>query len=57
MSLHAAAARRGLGALVGGDEGAGMIAEAEAAMQGEGVKNPARMAAMLAPGQWNGPVP
>jgi len=52
MTLHAAAARRWLGTLVGGDDVLGLIAESEAAMQGEGIKNPARMAAMLAPGAW-----
>jgi hypothetical protein len=50
MALHAAAARRCLGKLTGGDEGARLIDRAEAWMRSETVKNPARMTAMLAPG-------
>ena len=54
MGLAAAAARHGLGTLVGGDAGALMCAEAEKWMRAEGIVAPARMAAMLAPGRWSG---
>ena len=50
MGLHAAVARRRRGELLGGDEGRTLVAEAEAWMALEGVKNPARMCAALAPG-------
>jgi eukaryotic-like serine/threonine-protein kinase len=53
MALYAAAARRRRGQLLGGDEGAVLIAEADAWMAGQDVKNPARMADMLAPGRWS----
>jgi hypothetical protein len=52
MGLVAAAARRSLGLLLGGDAGALLRAEAEKWMRAEGVVDPARMAAMLAPGHW-----
>jgi len=44
------AARRRLGSLLGGDEGARSIAAAESWMSAQGVKDPARMTAMIAPG-------
>jgi hypothetical protein len=50
MALYAAAARRRLGELLGGDEGAALIAIATAWMRAEGIVRPERMAAMLAPG-------
>jgi eukaryotic-like serine/threonine-protein kinase len=52
MSLYAAAARRCRGLLVGGEEGAKLVADAEAWMTNEGIRNPERMTAMLAPGRW-----
>jgi hypothetical protein len=52
MALHAAAARRRRGELVGGETGRGLVAAADAWMAGQGIKNPERMAAMLAPGLW-----
>jgi eukaryotic-like serine/threonine-protein kinase len=50
MRLYAAAARRRLGQLEGGEKGRGEVAEAEERMRAEGVVDPARMCAMLAPG-------
>jgi hypothetical protein len=50
MRLHAAAARRCLGQLVGGSEGRTLMACADTWMAGQTILNPARMAAMLAPG-------
>jgi hypothetical protein len=52
MAMHAAAARYQLGSLIGGDEGEMLTARAERAMTTEGVRVPARLAAMLAPGRW-----
>ena len=48
--LFAAAARRCLGDLLRGDEGRQLIAAADAWMTGQGIRNPARMTAILAPG-------
>jgi serine/threonine protein kinase len=50
MALCAAAARRRLGALLGGDEGRSLVQAADARMAAQGVRNPARLAAMYAPG-------
>ncbi|XXX81277.1 AAA family ATPase [Sorangium sp. So ce134] len=50
MGLYAAAARRCLGALVQGDRGRRLVAEADAWMASQGVLNPPRMTAVLAPG-------
>ncbi len=50
MALYAAAARRRLGQVRGGPDGAALVAEAEAWMAAHGVRNSARMAAMLVPG-------
>jgi hypothetical protein len=50
IALHAAAARHELGLLVGGDEGALLVSEAEEAMRTRGVVAPSRYAAMLVPG-------
>jgi hypothetical protein len=52
MALYAAAARRCRGLLLGGPEGRALVETADAWMRGERVKNPERMAAMLAPGRW-----
>ena len=43
MRLHAAGVRWELGRIVGGDEGAALVAAAEAELRGEGVRAPARM--------------
>jgi eukaryotic-like serine/threonine-protein kinase len=50
MTLHAAVARRARGRLLGGDEGANLVAEAERWMSSHGVGAPARLAAVLGPG-------
>lgn len=50
MALHAAAVRLRRGELVGGDEGRALRAAGLAFMTAQGIKNPARMTAMLAPG-------
>jgi eukaryotic-like serine/threonine-protein kinase len=52
MRLYAAAARRCLGKVVGGDEGEQLVGAAETWMRGEAIRNPERMTAMLAPGRW-----
>ncbi len=51
MALHAAAARRELGALMGGDEGAKLVQDADDAMTSLGIRMPARLATMLVPGR------
>jgi hypothetical protein len=50
MGLHAACARRRLGEVLGGHAGRDLLAEADAWMAGQQIKNPGRMAAVLAPG-------
>ncbi len=52
MSLHAASSRRQLGVLLGGDDGATLVAEADEAMKVLGVRVPERYAQMLLPGRW-----
>ena len=49
MGLHAAAARRRLGALVGGERGRETAALSDAFMAAQRIKEPARLTAMLAP--------
>jgi len=49
LLLHAAAARRRLGQLIGGDAGRALVDAADAWMSEEKIKNPARMTTMLAP--------
>jgi len=50
MALFAAAVRQRLGALIGGDEGAGHLAAAAAAMEAAKVAAPERMTDLLLPG-------
>jgi hypothetical protein len=52
MALHAAVVRSRRGSLVGGDEGRALVAGANQWMATQGLSNPARMTAMLAPGRW-----
>jgi eukaryotic-like serine/threonine-protein kinase len=50
MALFHAVARRCQGKLIGGADGCALVEEASAWMRGQGVVEPDRMAAMLAPG-------
>lgn len=50
MMLHAAAARRRLGALVGGDDGRKLVKAADAWMGAEEILDPVRMTEMVMPG-------
>jgi hypothetical protein len=50
MALYAAVARWRRGGLVGGDEGAELMARAEGWMRGQAIAAPARIVEMLAPG-------
>ncbi|HLK35136.1 MAG TPA: protein kinase [Polyangiaceae bacterium] len=52
MRLHGWAASHRLGSLLGGQEGDAMVTQAERAMAAEGVRAPARMAALFLPGTW-----
>jgi hypothetical protein len=52
LGLHAAAARRRRGELLGGSDGEALVASAESAMRSQDVRDPARMAGLLAPGRW-----
>jgi hypothetical protein len=49
MSLHATLARRRVGELAGGPEGARAIAEADAWLAAQGVRAPERMARLFMP--------
>jgi hypothetical protein len=50
MKAHAAATRRRLGQLVGGDRGRELIEAADTWMIGQGIRNPVRMTRVYAPG-------
>ncbi len=50
MILWSAAGTRRRGELVGGEQGHALVAEADTTMRGQGVKQPAKYAAMLMPG-------
>jgi serine/threonine protein kinase/tetratricopeptide (TPR) repeat protein len=56
MRLYAAAARRRLGEMVGGDGGRQLVARSEEWMSKQQIKNPVRMLNLLAPGLGTGPV-
>jgi hypothetical protein len=49
-ALHAAAIRLRLGAMLGGSEGAALVADGQAWMADQRLQNPARMTAALLPG-------
>jgi serine/threonine protein kinase len=53
MALHATVARRRRGQLAGGTDGAALVAAANEWMAAQSIRNPERMAAMLAPGKWS----
>ena len=46
MSVFAAAARRSLGSLIGGDGGRTLVEAADESMTARGIRNPARMASL-----------
>lgn len=50
MKLYAAVARRRLGSVVDGERGSEMLRQADGWMTSHGIKNPARIVRMLAPG-------
>lgn len=50
VALSAAAARRRLGEVLGGDEGRALVTTADEAMARVGATHPDRMAALFAPG-------
>jgi hypothetical protein len=50
MQLYFAAVRHRRGELLGGDEGRSLVEASNALMAGQGIKNPARITAMYAPG-------
>ncbi len=52
MALHLAVARRRRGELLGGEAGRAIALAADAWMTGQGIRNPVRMTATLAPGRW-----
>ncbi|MEP7123870.1 MAG: protein kinase [Byssovorax sp.] len=52
MALYAAAARRRLGQLLGGDEGRAFEKASAQWMTDQGVRRPEQLTAMLAPGPW-----
>jgi serine/threonine protein kinase/tetratricopeptide (TPR) repeat protein len=52
MGGYVSAARYQLGSLLGGEEGAALVLEAERAMTEQGIRVPARFAATLVPGTW-----
>ncbi len=52
MELHAAVSRRRRGQLLGSEEGARFVREADRWMAEQGIRDPERMAGVLAPGIW-----
>lgn len=50
LPVYAVCARRGLGTLLGGDEGAALVAEADGFLRDRGVVDPERFVAAIAPG-------
>ncbi len=54
MNLYAAASRRRLAEILGGDEGRAQMERADSSMRQQGIQNPARMADVFAPvGIWS----
>ncbi len=54
LPVYAVCARRGLGALLGGDEGAALVREADRFLKTHGVVDPERFVAAVAPGLTGG---
>jgi hypothetical protein len=52
MKLRAAVAKRRRGQVLGGEEGAELVRQADAVMADQDIQNPTRWAAMQAPGRW-----
>jgi hypothetical protein len=52
MGLYAAVSRRRLGSTLGGEKGKALVDSSDAWMRNQKIKNPARFAAMLAPGRF-----
>ncbi len=52
MALHEAVARRRRGQVLGGTRGRELVESADAWMAAQKIKNPERLSAMLAPGDW-----
>jgi hypothetical protein len=52
MTVHAAAARRRRGELLGGEKGRDLMAQADAILVAQGIARPQAITAMLAPGPW-----
>ncbi len=52
MALYLAVARRRHGEWLGSDVGRGLVEAVDTWMSAQGIKNPERMTAMLAPGRW-----
>jgi tetratricopeptide (TPR) repeat protein len=52
MAMHAAAIRRQLGSRIGGEHGGEFVTLADEQMKRQGIRVPARLAAMLVPGRW-----
>jgi serine/threonine protein kinase len=53
MALHATIARRRRGEILARTEGTALFAASDAWMAEQGIRNPTRMAGMLAPGRWS----
>jgi hypothetical protein len=52
MALHSAAARYRLGTLLAGHEGRRLATEAQASLEGRGIRSVSRFVGMYFPGRW-----
>jgi len=52
MALHAAIVKHRRGVVIGGDEGAALTTAADQWLVAQGIRNPARMCDLYAPGRW-----
>jgi hypothetical protein len=55
MGVHKSVARRRYGEIIGGEEGQRVVAEADRALEVLGIRSPANVARMFAPGRFGGP--